>query len=214
MFDEIIGKMDVIKEREKGRPDASFADLGRRTWFTLEHSLLSDPTRSGDAKERMKNIGDQTDQLAKMGIPWMAAGKWADRRTWKQSHWITFWRTWKPYVVLPFLEIVNDQEKKLLKCSENLVVSYAHRINSPHDDANAGNTWDDAVAELDAVLSDFSSNPFLGDPMASCGACETYARGFKMKRCSRCQKAHYCSIECQKRAWKQHKKDCSAPEKS
>jgi len=31
-----------------------------------------------------------------------------------------------------------------------------------------------------------------------------------LKRCSRCKSAAYCSVECQKRAWRQHKLVCAA----
>lgn len=30
----------------------------------------------------------------------------------------------------------------------------------------------------------------------------------KPQRCSRCKKAHYCDVDCQKKAWKMHKKVC------
>ena len=32
-------------------------------------------------------------------------------------------------------------------------------------------------------------------------------------RCSRCKKVNYCSKECQRSDWKQHKKQCKKPEK-
>lgn len=29
-----------------------------------------------------------------------------------------------------------------------------------------------------------------------------------LKRCGRCRKSNYCSIECQKKDWQQHKRSC------
>eukprot|EP01006_Ploeotia_vitrea_P044806 TRINITY_DN66868_c3_g1_i5.p1 TRINITY_DN66868_c3_g1~~TRINITY_DN66868_c3_g1_i5.p1 ORF type:complete len:334 (-),score=28.99 TRINITY_DN66868_c3_g1_i5:254-1255(-) len=40
-----------------------------------------------------------------------------------------------------------------------------------------------------------------------CGVCEKYGE----LKCSRCQKAFYCSADCQKADWKLHKKTCQAP---
>ncbi|KAL6301392.1 hypothetical protein BKA93DRAFT_738905, partial [Sparassis latifolia] len=34
----------------------------------------------------------------------------------------------------------------------------------------------------------------------------------ELKRCGACKKTYYCSPECQKEDWKQHKKDCKGPE--
>uniref|UniRef100_A0A6U2IU73 MYND-type domain-containing protein n=2 Tax=Hemiselmis andersenii TaxID=464988 RepID=A0A6U2IU73_HEMAN len=50
-----------------------------------------------------------------------------------------------------------------------------------------------------------------GDPMSTaCGEC-----GVKknvMKLCTRCKAVYYCSVECQRKSWGTHKKDCaSAP---
>ena len=32
------------------------------------------------------------------------------------------------------------------------------------------------------------------------------------KRCARCRSAKYCSVECQKSHWSEHKKNCQAPQ--
>lgn len=45
---------------------------------------------------------------------------------------------------------------------------------------------------------------------ASCHHCLSQPRE-KMFKCSRCQIARYCDAACQAAAWKDHKKECSAP---
>ena len=42
--------------------------------------------------------------------------------------------------------------------------------------------------------------------VARCGHCEEPKKSLQL--CARCQKVRYCSKECQKSAWKEHKKDC------
>jgi hypothetical protein len=41
-----------------------------------------------------------------------------------------------------------------------------------------------------------------------CDTCEKKFPYTKMKKCSRCRKAHYCSIECQKSDWERHRVTC------
>jgi hypothetical protein len=42
-----------------------------------------------------------------------------------------------------------------------------------------------------------------------CAQCGKQGSGFK--RCSVCKQASYCGVACQKKDWKRHKKDCTAP---
>ena len=42
----------------------------------------------------------------------------------------------------------------------------------------------------------------------SCLACYQIFPGDKLKSCSRCRLAHYCSKECQVKHWQAHKSDC------
>ena len=42
-----------------------------------------------------------------------------------------------------------------------------------------------------------------------CSSCEAYGgKDGKLMKCSGCQKAFYCSTECQKSHWKKHKLQC------
>jgi hypothetical protein len=57
-----------------------------------------------------------------------------------------------------------------------------------------------------AVAAD-GAQPDVGmDVLNTCGWCEEVVDG--SKRCGRCKIMHYCNAECQKKAWKQHKKVC------
>lgn len=49
-------------------------------------------------------------------------------------------------------------------------------------------------------------------PYKMCGNpdCEVYSN--RMKKCSVCESKRYCSTECQKKHWKEHKKVCKKPE--
>jgi len=53
------------------------------------------------------------------------------------------------------------------------------------------------LVEIEAVLK----------PARKCNVCSSLGA----KPCARCKRAFYCSSECQKSAWKKHKKTCKAP---
>ena len=48
-----------------------------------------------------------------------------------------------------------------------------------------------------------------GNGCATCGKKESPGNGTKMQKCARCLKVKYCSVECQRAAWKTHKKNCA-----
>jgi len=47
----------------------------------------------------------------------------------------------------------------------------------------------------------------LKKPARKCDVCKTATT----KACARCKTSYFCSAECQKSAWKKHKKTCKAP---
>jgi hypothetical protein len=47
-----------------------------------------------------------------------------------------------------------------------------------------------------------------GRQEAQCNTCKVWLPYSSMKKCSRCKKATYCSVDCQKNDWKQHKPSC------
>jgi len=53
------------------------------------------------------------------------------------------------------------------------------------------------LTEVEAVLK----------PARKCDVCSS----LDAKPCARCKRTFYCSAECQKSAWKMHKKKCKAP---
>jgi hypothetical protein len=42
----------------------------------------------------------------------------------------------------------------------------------------------------------------------TCDTCKKRSSYTKMKKCSRCRSATYCSVECQKQDWNRHKATC------
>ena len=48
-----------------------------------------------------------------------------------------------------------------------------------------------------------------GKPTTTCSSCAAPITG-KSMRCSRCKQARYCNRDCQRNAWKQHKRTCIA----
>ena len=59
------------------------------------------------------------------------------------------------------------------------------------------------------VLFNFLELPGSTSSVSCCFKCEKPARDLKV--CSRCRRARYCSVECQRSDWKQHKSICSSP---
>jgi hypothetical protein len=47
--------------------------------------------------------------------------------------------------------------------------------------------------------------------LVSCSFCGSCPQGVKLKRCGRCQRAHYCCKTHQEQHWPQHKKTCVSP---
>ncbi|XP_076454442.1 uncharacterized protein LOC143289327 [Babylonia areolata] len=64
-------------------------------------------------------------------------------------------------------------------------------------------------AKSNDIDSDSDKSP---GPVGTCEGCKR--TGQSLKTCSRCCSASYCSKECQRDDWKQHKKDCKKIEKS
>ena len=56
----------------------------------------------------------------------------------------------------------------------------------------------------------FSTMKAIEPKSRVCERCK--GKEHKMMVCGRCRKAHYCSRECQKKDWKQHKQSCSPKE--
>ncbi|ORY08768.1 hypothetical protein BCR34DRAFT_603293 [Clohesyomyces aquaticus] len=68
---------------------------------------------------------------------------------------------------------------------------------------DAGVEFTDEIKELAVKLED------LGDGCAGCGKLEREG-GKALMRCARCKGQNYCSKECQKKCWKDHKRNCVA----
>lgn len=195
----IGGPRNAASDQAKLPHNATFVRLGRTVWFTLEHSFRA----RGEGEElsnRLTKLKEQQDQIAQMGISWMRIGSFDKRRTWNDDEWIAFLRTWQVNSANVFMDGATAEEEGLAKAFTVYHIYYANLPNIPDlpENAPAGLDMNKAKAIVDAKLKEFEDR-------YTCKAC---ALGRKMLRCSRCQSAHYCNIEHQKKNWKQHKKTC------
>lgn len=77
--------------------------------------------------------------------------------------------------------------------------------------ASKGLVADWRVSILQPVPKEGVKTAVVKESCALCGKAEE-AGGVPLKACARCKVQKYCSKECQKADWKQHKKTCVAPE--
>jgi hypothetical protein len=91
---------------------------------------------------------------------------------------------------------------ELLKANEE-------RLDPGYKASNSKHTNILSVSALTAISFEADQDYYrqLGEKF--CYECGTVASITRFMACSRCQKVQYCSRECQKKAWKFHKKACS-----
>jgi len=203
----IGGPRNADSDQAKLPHNATFVRLGRKVWFTLEHSIRA----RGEGEElsnRLEKLKEQQDQIAQMNLFWMRIGSFDKRRTWNDDEWIAFLRTWQVNSSNVFMDGATAEEERLAKAFTIYFVYYSNLPNTPDlpDNAPDGFDMNKAKTDVDAKLQEFEDR--LGDPLLQCNTCKTCALGRRMLRCSRCQSAYYCNIEHQKKNWKQHKKTC------
>lgn len=72
-------------------------------------------------------------------------------------------------------------------------------------------------AEAEKLIASFANLGSKAPKHANsvCGACGASAKpnGSALLTCSECKKRHYCSAQCQKEEWKDHKNMCAPPKK-
>lgn len=196
------------KERAQAPYKATFVRLGRAVWFTLESAHRS---RGDDAlQENLAKVGTQVDQLSGMGLAWIRQGEWSQRRTWTNEEWVAFLRLWKPNGNIVFRPDEDDTPQEEKKLFDHFITFFAFYANLPDRPENAPKelSMQDVESQIDEQLSAFEER--LGDPLEPCQTCKKCALGAKLKRCSKCQSAKYCSIDCQRKGWKAHKKVCKS----
>lgn len=190
----------------------TFARLGRSVWLTLESSYRADDSRAADFEKRLAKVGCQVKQITDMDVPWMAIGDWSERQNWSDEQWRAFLRCWRDYYVVVFDEAsTTDEEKGLLRIFDLYYVFYACLPNRPEGKEGAPpkegfETIQQVGKKVDRALGGFAER--LGDPVEPCRVCGKCALGTKLKRCTRCKQAFYCSQICQKKDWRQHKRRC------
>lgn len=199
--------MADVKEQAQEPYKADFARLGRSVWFTLESSFRSDDQRAAALEKRLGQVGQQVQQTAMMGISWMKLGNWEKRNIWTVNEWVAFLRMWGNYSGVVFCkDVATEQEQNLVDVFSMYYNFYASVPERPTI-APEELTMEVAGQQVDTQLEAFQER--LGDPLTPCAFCDKCALGYKLFRCSRCKRAHYCSRACQSKAWKRgHKRDC------
>ena len=180
------------------KEQSTLVRLGRGVWFTLESSARASRNSTWEAL-----LAD-------------APHDWKTRQAWTDQAWIDFWTIHGLETAAQvFLENAGDvnveQERELLNALGVYLNFYQALPGVPETTAvaNNGETIKSAAKRVDALLGSLQDR--LGDPVMPCKVCGKCARGFPLKRCSRCKQAYYCSQDCQKVNWPSHKRACKAP---
>ena len=183
----------------------TFVRLGKKVWFTLEHSQRA---RGVDEAldEGLSRAKEENDEIAQLGLAWMGVGKFDERRVWSDDQWVAFLRTWKHKAGYVFMEGATDEEKRLCNSYTIYWTFYACLPKLPKGDYPDGFDMVKAEEKVEGLLAEFEDR--LGDPLLQCRRCKKCALGKKLMRCSRCQSSFYCSRECQRKDWTRHKKVC------
>ena len=143
-------------------------------------------------------------------------------RLWKEMIpvWVERCRHWKHHSSCAYQRdsrvplSVESGENPLCSCGEGTLPS-TFTCNLPRREIFA-------KYAVRAAISPSFSVPFVeqgfqgqGGPTTSdvescevCGRTKSDAGGKSLMRCARCQVVKYCSVECQRRDWKEHKKEC------
>lgn len=193
----------AAKDEAQAPYTKTFARLGRSVWLTLESSYRADDSRAADLEKRLAEVGGQVR---------MAIGDCSERQNWSDEQWRAFLRCWRNYNSIVFDEAsTTDDEKGLLRIFDLYYVFYACLPNRPKGKEGAPpkegfETIQQVGKKVDRALGGFAER--LGDPVEPCRVCGKCALGTKLKRCTRCKQAFYCSQTCQKKDWRQHKRRC------
>ncbi|RMZ70575.1 MYND finger [Pyrenophora seminiperda CCB06] len=99
--------------------------------------------------------------------------------------------------------IESANSKPAAKSSSNGAGFEPMNVMSPGGMFNTGMT-DSSTSTIIKELRDQRNNP---DACGNCGA-KHNSEGQALLTCSKCKKRDYCSVQCQKKAWKVHKKVC------
>jgi hypothetical protein len=122
---------------------------------------------------------------------------------------------------------VSGLEFQHPSCELNTLLQAAHSANGGTDEkngrVNAEQTfefidaagWSDEDGAIKRALRsnrEFKELPMNGEGVPACGMPGCPVRYGKMKKCARCLKTYYCSVEHQRAHWAKHKPDCHSPD--
>ena len=133
-----------------------------------------------------------------------------DRERWNQWHQKR--KSGSRVVQEPSEPVVNDQldsSRKALdiQCSSKQEDTTQSQDKSEHLEQPVYGA--EGVLSCSEVDSDDDHDDDVIELPDFCANCNCKPFGVILKRCSRCQLSQYCSVECQKENWKEHKFACS-----
>lgn len=101
----------------------------------------------------------------------------------------------------PDMDALNDKHDRL-QAVEHAAIAQQHAAEGGQGPIMLG------TEESQRLFDAAASRP----AQRICAQCSM--RGDKLQRCSKCQEAYYCSVDCQKAHWPAHKKACKAAAKA
>lgn len=127
--------------------------------------------------------------------------------------------------------ILIDQSFRVKRCRGNTCVRDAYgtmrclvwyQTNTQHRGSRHAGAWFDITLSVEPVRLPFEAkadteqkrilaSSILRRTCGGCGAGDNPTQGNTFKACSRCKTTYYCSVTCQRAAWKVHKRVCSPP---
>jgi hypothetical protein len=96
---------------------------------------------------------------------------------------------------------------RLSECDSNLIAVPLVRDNCTIPTCGEDKCSDEVDQQLDSKVEEMNN-----DYWKTCAHCDkTENKVATMEQCARCKGVFYCNRECQKAAWRKHKKSCSPP---
>jgi len=91
----------------------------------------------------------------------------------------------------------------ILMCPDNL-------FKTPAVQWKIGNNLETTMIRVNMLRNHFNSKGMQNETISyNTKSCNNCGKMNNIKLCSRCRSVYYCSVECQRCNWKQHKKNCN-----
>ena len=169
----------------------TLVQLGRAVWFTLVSAQRA--TAVPHLEERLASLADGEIR----------------RHRWSDQEWLQFLlNSWEQEAKELFSSSGEADESELIELFQTYLNHYQQLTAADNKEhADTVTMFTTVQQKLQDSLSRFHQK--LGDPLRMCQVCGQGALGRRLLRCSRCKRAFYCSVDCQKQDWPRHKATCT-----